>query len=280
MAAQQVVPVDKEVVPVDKDMVLGAALMTGAANVIMQLSRPEVGYGVLQSRVEGGQVFRHPVKRSRTTFTYVAVALLGGPREKAAYRKAVNKVHAKVRSEPSSPVSYDAFDRDLQLWVAACLYRGTEDAYQAFIGPLTPAERERLYASAAAFGTTLQVPPEAWPADLDAFEEYWRESLERISIDEPVRQYLRALVDLRFLPGPVSFLFGGFHRFVTTGFLPPDFREQMGLSWRAEDQRQFDRFIALMRALTRIQPAALRRFPFNVLLWDVRLRMWAGRPLL
>lgn len=268
-----------EQVRFDKDMLLGAALMTGAANVIMQLARPGVGYGVLESRVESGQVFRHPVKRSRTTFTYIAVALLGGPKEKAAYRKAVNQVHAQVHSGLPSPVSYDAFDRDLQLWVAACLYRGTEDAYQAFIGPLTSAERERLYASAAAFGTTLQVPPEAWPPDLDAFEEYWRESLKRISIDEPVRRYLLALVDLRFLPGPVSFLLGSFHRFITTGFLPPDFREQMGLSWSAEDQRQFDRFLALMRALTRIEPAPLRRFPFNVLLWDVRLRMWAGRPL-
>lgn len=269
-----------ESVSVDKNSVLGAALLAGIANVIMQLSRPGVGYGVLESRVESGQVFRHPLKRSRTTFTYVAVALLGRPEEKAAYRKAVNRVHAQVRSGPSSPVPYDAFDRELQLWVAACLYRGTEDACQAFIGPLTPAARARLYASAATFGTTLQVPPEAWPADLDAFDEYWRAELEKVSIDEPVRQYLQDLTDLRFLPRPVSFLFRGFNRFITTGFLPPDFREQMRLPWSAEDQRQFDRFVAIMRALTRLQPPALRQFPLNVLLWDLRLRMWTGRPLI
>lgn len=269
-----------ESVSMDKNSVLGAALLAGIANVIMQLSRPGVGYGVLESRVENGQVFRHPLKRSRTTFTYAAVALLGSPEEKAAYRKAVNRVHAQVHSGPSSPVSYDAFDRELQLWVAACLYRGTEDACQAFIGPLTPAARARLYASAATFGTTLQVPREVWPPDLDAFDAYWRAELEKVSIDEPVRQYLQDLTDLRFLPGPVSFLLRGFNRFITTGFLPPDFREQMRLPWSAEDQRQFNRFVAIMRALTRLQPPALRQFPLNVLLWDLRLRMWTGRPLI
>lgn len=263
----------------DKDAVLGAALLGGIANVIMQLSRPGVGYGVLESPVESGQVFRHPFKRARTTFSYISVALMGTPEDKAAYRRAVNRAHARVRSGPSSPVTYSAFDRELQLWVAACLYWGLEDTYLKFIGPIEPARRDRLYEEAAAFGTTLQVPPDAWPADRDAFEAYWREGLEKISVDEPVRQYLLDLADLRFLPGPVSRLFGGPNRFVTTGFLPPEFREHMKLSWSARDQRRFDRLIAAVRFLTRLQPPALRRFPFNVLLWDIRLRRRIGLPL-
>lgn len=268
-----------EPAPVDKDAVLGAALLAGFANVIMQLARPEVGYGVLESTVESGQLYRHPVKRSRTTFTYIAVALLGGPQEKAAFRKAVNKAHARVRSGPGSPVPYNAFDRELQLWVAACLYRGLEDVNQAFTGPLSPSARRRLYASAATFGTTLQVPAQAWPADPDAFDAYWHEAMGKIRIDEPVRQYLLGLAELRFLPGPISSVLGGFTRFVTTGFLPPDFRERMQLPWNALDQRLFDLFIAAVRAVTGIEPPPLRRFPFNVLLWDVRRRMAGGRPL-
>lgn len=265
--------------PVDEDLVFGAALLAGTANVIMQLARPGVGHGVLESRVESGQIYRHPLKRSRTTFTYIAVAYLGSPREKVAYRRAVNRVHAHVRSGPGSPVSYDAFDRDLQLWVAACIYRGFEDAHLAFIGPMKRGTRERLYASAAVFGTTLQVPPDAWPADVDAFEAYWREEMPKISVDEPVRQYLRGLAGLRFLPGPVSFCLGGFNRFVTTGFLPPEFRDQMRLPWTEADQRRFGAFASAVRRLTRALPAPLRRFPFNVLLWDVRLRMWLRLPL-
>lgn len=268
-----------EPMPVDKDTVLGAALLAGFANVIMQLARPEVGYGVIESSVDSGRLYLHPIKRSRTTFTYIAVALLGGPEEKAAFRKAVNKAHAQVHSGPSSPVSYSAFDRDLQLWVAACLYRGLEDVHRAFIGPLSPSAQQRLYASAATLGTTLQVPPEAWPDNLDAFEAYWRAAMEKVSIDEPVRQYLRDLAELRFMPGPVSFLFGRINRFVTTGFLPQDFRDEMRLSWSAQEQCLFDLFVAMVRALTGIEPPPLRRFPFNVLLWDLRRRMATGRPL-
>jgi len=42
---------------------LGVGLLAGAANVIMQLARPGVGYGVLESRVESGRIDRHPIKR-------------------------------------------------------------------------------------------------------------------------------------------------------------------------------------------------------------------------
>src|SRR3954464_4613296 len=99
---------------------LGVGLLAGPANVIMQLSRPGVGYGVVESRVESGRADRHPIKRARTTFTYLAVANLGSDSQKAAYRRAVNKAHAQVYSTDESPVKYNAFDKDLQLWVAAC----------------------------------------------------------------------------------------------------------------------------------------------------------------
>ncbi len=137
---------------------LGIALLAGPANVVMQLARPPVGHGVVESTVESGQLFRHPLKRARTTFTYLAVALHGTDTERRAYRRAVDTVHAAVRSTPSSPVAYSAFDPDLQLWVAGCLYRGIVDTRTAFLGPDDPATAERVYAASAALATTLQVP--------------------------------------------------------------------------------------------------------------------------
>jgi uncharacterized protein (DUF2236 family) len=260
--------------------VVGAGLLAAVANVIMQLARPEVGYGVIESRVASGQFRRHPFKRSRTTISYLAVALLGDSTDKRAYRKAVNRSHARVRSTPSSPVAYNAFDRELQLWVAACLYRGFEDTHQVLVGPIDPAERERFYQSGAALGTTLQVRAEDWPPDREAFEKYWRAELDKLAIDEPVREYLMSLTEMRFLPWPAGLLFGGFSRFVTTGFLPPEFRDLMGLDWSEEEQRRFDRFLVALRELTRLAPPPVRRFPYNALLWDVRLRRRLGRPLM
>lgn len=261
----------------DKDAILGAALLAGTANVIMQLARPAVGHGVVESRVESGQLHRHPVKRTRTTFTYLAVATLGSQEEKAAYRKAVNRAHAQVRSTPSSPVAYNAFDPELQLWVAACLYRGFEDTHRAFVGPIP--DPERMYRAAAELGTMLQVREESWPADRDAFEKYWQASLSEVAIDETVRGYLMDITELRFFPRPLSVLFGPFNRLVTTGFLPPEFRAPMRLQWTDRDQRRFDRVIAAVRAMVRLQPPVLRRFPYDLLMWDVRRRIRTGRPL-
>src|SRR5690349_24798586 len=44
------------------------AFAAGAANVVMQLSWPEVGYGVAESKVDSGNLLKHPWKRARTTF--------------------------------------------------------------------------------------------------------------------------------------------------------------------------------------------------------------------
>jgi uncharacterized protein (DUF2236 family) len=158
-----------------------AGLLAGPANVVMQLSRPEVGYGVLESRVHSGKITEHPLKRGRTTFTYLAVATMGSDADRRRYRRAVDSAHAAVRSGPESPVQYNAFDPELQLWVAACLYRGAADAITRFRGPLSDEAADELYRESARLGTTLQVPPEMWPPDREAFDRYWADSLEQVS---------------------------------------------------------------------------------------------------
>ncbi|MBN6039208.1 oxygenase MpaB family protein [Amycolatopsis sp. 195334CR] len=260
------------------DAVIGAGLLAGTANVIMQLSRPGVGYGVAESRVHGGNVFKHPVKRTRTTLTYLAVAALGTDEERRAYRRGVNRQHAQVRSTEASPVQYNAFDEDLQLWVAACLYKGFEDTYTLFGRPMDEETAEAIYQSSAAFGTTLQVRRESWPADRTAFAEYWEKSLDRVELDDRIRAYLTDLVELRFLPG-IARPFAPLHRFVTTGFLPPRFREEMRLPWSHRHQRRFDALMRALAVVVRLSPTPLRRFPYNLCLWDLRRRLAAGRPL-
>ena len=261
------------------DTLTGPGLLAAAANVIMQLGRPEVGYGVVESRVESGQLFRHPIKRQRTTLTYLAVAIRGNELERRAFRDGVDRVHAQVRSTPSSPLAYNAFDEDLQLWVAACLYKGLEDVQQAFGGGLDPDDAARLYRESAVLGTTLQVKAHSWPADREAFERYWTEGLAAVSIDDTVRRYLTDVMMMRFLPRVISAPLGPFNRFVTSGFLPPVFREQMHLTWSDTHQRWFDRFTGLLGAVLRRLPPALQQFPYNAHMWELRRRIRTGRPL-
>ncbi len=262
---------------------LGLGLLAGPANVIMQLSRPGVGYGVLESRVESGRVDRHPVKRARTTFTYLAVATQGTPEQQRAFRRAVNGAHAQVFSTEESPVTYNAFDKDLQLWVGACLYKGVVDVYRLFGGDLDEATADQLYLQGRALATMLQVPESMWPADRAAFDRYWAAALEEVHIDDTVRDYLYPLAVSRLrgvsLPGPLQRWSESLALLITTGFLPQRFRDEMRLTWGPDKQRRFDTLMAALRTVNGISPRFVREFPFNVLLKDLDWRIRTGRPL-
>ncbi|MCV7267725.1 oxygenase MpaB family protein [Mycolicibacterium doricum] len=267
-----------------QDGLMGVALLAGPANVIMQLARPGVGYGVLESRVESGRLDLHPIKRARTTFTYLAVATRGSAAQKAAFRRAVNKAHAQVYSTDESPVKYHAFDKDLQLWVAACLYQGAVEVFRLFVGEMDDQTAEEHYRDSMTMGTTLQVPPQMWPADRAAFDEYWQESLEKVHIDDTVRDYLYPIAASRLrglrLPPPLQRRNEELALLITTGFLPQRFRDEMRLPWDAERQRRFDRLIGVLRTVNHALPRFIRQFPFNVLLRDLDRRIRTGRPLI
>ena len=262
---------------------LGIGLLSGAANVIMELAQPGVGHGVRESRVESGRIDRHPVKRARTTMTYLAVALAGNETQKAAYSRAVNKQHAQVFSTPDSPVSYNAFDKDLQLWVAACIYKGFVDVYRIFVGEMDDEWADHHYRAGMKLGTTLQVPAGMWPADRKAFDEYWQQSLERVHIDDAVREYLYPIAAGRLrgvtLPNRLQQRLDAINLFLTTGFLPQRFRDEMRLPWDPVRQRRFNRLMAVLGTVNNLMPRFVRRFPFNWMLKDLDWRMKTGRPL-
>lgn len=259
---------------------MGLALLGGPANVIMQLARPGVGYGVVDSKVESGRADLHPIKRARTTFTFLSVSTLGNPDQKAAFRKATNRAHAQVHSAPGDKVQYNAFDPELQKWVAICLYKGFVDVYEAFVGPMTGEMAERCLQEGAVMGTTLQMPLAMWPKSCAEFDEYWQRSMDLVHIDDHVRPYLFRIASAsiavpKFMRRPV----GAFSRFITTGFLPQQFRDEMRLPWSPARERTFRRLLAVLGFGNRLLPNGLRRFPFNALMLDLDWRIRTGRPL-
>jgi uncharacterized protein (DUF2236 family) len=224
----------------------------------------------------------HPIKRARTTFTYLAVAAKGSDEQKAAFRRAVNGAHAQVYSTEESPVHYNAFDKDLQLWVGACLYKGAVDVYRLFVGEMDEEIADEHYREGIPLGTTLQVPVHMWPADRAAFDKYWQESLDKIHIDEAVRNYLYPIAAAsppfplpRLLRKPLE----SFSLLITTGFLPQRFRDEMRLPWSPRRQRVFNRLMAVIRIGNGLLPRPVREFPFNLLLRDLDWRIRTGRPL-
>ncbi|OBK18093.1 oxygenase MpaB family protein [Mycobacterium asiaticum] len=256
------------------------AFAAGAANVIMQLSRPGVGYGVVESKVDSGNLLKHPWKRARTTFQYLAVAVFGSPQDRAAFRAAVDGAHQHVKSTPESPVRYNAFDRDLQMWVAACLFVGLEDTYQLLRGPMNDEQAEQFYRSAWTLGTTLQVREDQWPPTRKAFDDYWVQACRQVEVGKVVGNYLMELIDLRMINPLLRLPFHRLLKFLTVGFLAPVFREALGVSWSKGKQRRFEYLFLLVAFVNRFLPPFVRQGSSHVLLADVRSRVRRDRPLI
>lgn len=256
------------------------AFAGGAANVIMQLSWPEVGYGVAESKVESGSLMKHPWKRARTTFQYLAVAILGTEKDRTAYREAVDGAHRQVKSEPGSPVRYNAFTRDLQMWVAACLFVGLEDTYQLLHGPMTDEQAEGFYRSSFTLGTTLQVTTNQWPATRADFDDFWNTACQRVAMDDVVRSYLTDLLDLRMVAFPLRWIYGPLLHFLTVGFLAPVFRDAMGVQWTATDQRRFQNLFLFVAFVNMFLPRSIRQGGSVFLLRLLRRRIKRHKPLI
>lgn len=262
-----------------EDSLSAIGLAAAGANVIMQLSQLPVGHGVAKSRVASGRIHDRPIKRTRTTLAYLAIALLGTDEERAAMRREVDRQHRQVHSLPGDPIPYNAMSHDLQLWVAACLYKGVEDIERVLGIEHDDETAERVYRYCARLATTLQVAPEQWPADRAAFQEYWDANVARIEMDDLTRGYLQGIARAEFLGTPWSWLVGPLVQLHSVGFLPPEFREELGLPWTERQQRIFDVMMRTWAAVDRRAPGPIRRFPFNLYLWDTRRRIRFGRPI-
>jgi uncharacterized protein (DUF2236 family) len=256
-----------------------AVFLTGPANVIFQLSWPEVGHGVVESKVESGQVTKHPFKRFRTTIGYVGIAILGPDELRSAFREAVNAQHRQVRSGPDSPVQYNAFNRDLQLWVASCLFYAVRDVMIRMHGPLTDEQEALLLALGARFGTTLQVPQDMWHRDMDEFWTYWEAGMARCRIDPPVHDYFHHLLHVRFLPFPLNIVFDRPMFWFNAGFLAPELRDQLDIGWTEQDQNRHDRVLRILGRVSRPLPGLVRQFPINAMVLNIDIRRRLGLKL-
>ncbi|MCX2966782.1 oxygenase MpaB family protein [Gordonia aquimaris] len=264
------------------DLVTGLGPTIAGANVIMQLANPRVGYGVVESRVDSGSAVKHPIKRSRTTGTFLAVALLGDDEDRRYVHDELKRVHDLVYSTAESPVRYSANDSRLQLWVAICLLKYFIDQYELLYGRLTVAEKERIIADARWLGTTLNVRPDQWPSSYRQLQEYWDDQLGDMAIDPPVRDLLQQLSDLSFLrhrfgtAGTVAHkVLGRPMNYLINAGLPPEFRDMMQWRWGPGDERLYARTLRVARALDPATGRLMRGMLFTYVL-DMRLRRRLG----
>ncbi|MGO4691076.1 oxygenase MpaB family protein [Glaciibacter sp. 2TAF33] len=243
-----------------RDFAAEAVLIAGGGRaILLQLAHPAVGHGVANH----SDFASRPLDRLHATLTYVYAVAFGTPEDVATVVRRVNRAHGPVHGtrDDRSP-AYNAFDPELQLWVAATLYDSAIMVRELVFGPLTDSELDALYAQYADIGTTLQMPATLWPPDRAAFNRYWEEHLGALAPDAVTRDAARRLL---YPPvGPVLFRsFMPLVRLLTVGLLPPRVRELYGLRWTPELERRFRRVFRIVSMVYPRLPRRLRHWPKN-----------------
>ena len=226
----------------------------------MQLAHPAVGHGVAAH----SDFADRSIDRLNNTLRFVYAVAFGTPGQLAFVTRQVNRAHRPVHAEATEATpAYNAFDPQLQLWVAATLYDTAVLVDERIYGPLDEASADLFYAEYAKVGTALQMPAELWPPDRAAFRRYFDDTVAALHIDEVTQGVADALLHpskkapiwLR-LAMPTA-------RLVTAGLLSERLRSEFGLPWSTARERRFERLMTATSIIYPLLPRRLRHLPKN-----------------
>jgi uncharacterized protein (DUF2236 family) len=225
----------------------------GPAALLLQIAHPSVARGV----AEHSNFLGDPWSRLHGTInTTLALVFGDGPAAERAVRK-LNRVHAGVRGE-----GYRALDPELLLWVQATLIVTSVEAYQRWVGPLEPAEKEQFWQEARRVGVRLGIGLDLSPVDWPALHAYWSWMLSPdgpIKVSDVARRLAPSIVRPPFplVPGVAIDLL------TLPGFtlLPPRIREEFGIPWDDQRERLAGLLGLMVKGWTHVIPAQLRSMP-------------------
>lgn len=199
-----------------------ALFVGGIAAVLLELAEPRIRTGVWEHTT-----FRtDPVARLRRTGLAAMVTVYGARSVSEKMIAGVRRMHDRVGGVTPEGEAYRANDPELLTFVQATAAFGFLEAYNAYVAPLTEADRDRYFteggAAAALYGATGAPRSRAdWQA------LYNRMSLlfERSDI---VFEFLSIMRAAPALPGPIRLAQGSLIR-AAVDLVPADARATLGL---------------------------------------------------
>ena len=228
-----------------------ALVLAGGRALLMQIAHPSVAAGVL----EHSNWNSRPLNRLLRTLDLFWTLNFGDRRQVLETAQAINRTHRRVRG-----AGYTAQDPRLLLWVHATLIDSALVAYEAFVGKLTPAEKEEYLCQTRRVGALLGVEAGEYPRDMASFRRYLAEMLEtELRVDEGTRELGRAVLStpLRFLPDAAMAPL----RAAAVGLLPPELREAYGMPWGRPQRALLASMRWAVPRLLPVLPGILREAP-------------------
>ena len=232
--------------------------------ILLQLAHPSVAAAV----ADHSDYWSGPLaylRRTRRTVGSMLDLTFGTPEEVQATADRINSIHQRVHGRLRSGTGgfpsgtyYTATDPELLTWVHVTLIDSQLQAYEAFVGPLKPREKDQYCLEASEFASLLRIPSHALPTSHYELTGH----LSAFFGEGPVQvsdTAIRLSRDLLYPPGGMvasSLLSLG--RLATAGLLPASLRQAYGLPWDEARERRFDAVAGVIRRARRLTPRFLR----------------------
>jgi uncharacterized protein (DUF2236 family) len=238
-----------------------ALLLAGMRALLLQIAHPKIAQGV----ADHSRYREDPLGRGVRTFTAV-YSLAFGRREQAieaALR--VRAVHDRVHGQVTDPLTpgmdpaYDANDPELLLWVAATLLDSAVVAYELFVEPLGPAEKEQNYQQARRFGQLFGIPQQRYPDSWADFQAWWQQMLasDTLTVTDTARGIYRGLLTGTWFTRVLA----PFNYALAAMLLPDRLVESFGMRRSVPVRMSFHAIVWITRVLVRLVPRRLRGVP-------------------
>jgi uncharacterized protein (DUF2236 family) len=247
-------------------------LASGPRALLLQIAHPVIAEGVNQH----SDFRRDPWTRlERTVRSYLRIVYgsttiaRGEIRRLNSYHRAIVGPIEDAGAAARFGTSYEARNPELSLWVHATLVESVATAFEAWIEPLSPDERARLYLETRPIGRAFGIPDRLLPSDIGAFDRYF---MEMRSAHGPVHPSATARELARYVLAPrldalVPFLGWvppiaySWLQWPAVALLPADLRTQFEIPWGPGHEAVATWLKAGLRAGLRISPRRLRWFP-------------------
>lgn len=199
----------------------------GIAAVLLEFAEPRIRSGVWDHSTYKAD----PIGRSRRTGTVAMLACYGPASVAREVIGKVNRMHGAVRGATPAGENYRAMDPVLLDWVAATATYGFLTAYDRFVDPLSPADKDRFLRDSAAIGREFGA--RNTPGSVDGFMAMMAELEPRFEPHPIIFEFLDIIQSGRAAPGVPRFL----HRAVaraSVSLLPDHVRRRLDLGSRYE----------------------------------------------
>jgi uncharacterized protein (DUF2236 family) len=235
--------------------------------ILLQIAHPMVAQGVADHSGFAAERWGRVGRLKRTIGAMLALTF-GTPEESAGAAAAINRIHDRVNGRLPQPAgafasgsTYSAHDPALLAWVHATLVDTFLLTYERFVGPLTPAERDRYCREAGLAAPLLGIPPDAVPRTTNELAAYMERMLAsgEIAVTDTARVLAGDIVS-RGLPWPARPLLT-LARLPTVGLLPGPIREAYGFTWAPRQERALGLLTSAVRHGIVLAPPLIRWWP-------------------